>query len=233
MTVAKLLADLQARGARFIVEGQRLLYDAPRGVMKPSDLEQLHAHKAELIDYLNKEAAQHKILEGAHSGGKDGKPLIPKQTEASDDNHTRSADPNIQSHSSNVESVRGLCGVECATRHDDGRTAAGDKDVQARAAGSAERHGKVRIGPGGLDAGPQSHTQTDARRRAVLKMLQENPNLTHAYTTDDESDPEYVILTIAIRGKGTCDMRIRRDQYDGFAVLRLIHELSLLTPVQS
>jgi hypothetical protein len=38
MTVAKLLADLQARGARLIVEGQRLLYDAPRGVMKPSDL---------------------------------------------------------------------------------------------------------------------------------------------------------------------------------------------------
>ncbi len=74
-------------------------------------------------------------------------------------------------------------------------------------------------------AGPQSDTETEARRRVVLKMLQENPNLTHAYT-DNESDPEYVILTIGIRGKGTCDLRIRKDRYDGLAVLRLIHELS-------
>ncbi len=75
-------------------------------------------------------------------------------------------------------------------------------------------------------AKPQSHTETDARRRVVLKMLEENPNLTHAYATDDESDPEYVILTIGIRGKGTCDMRIRKDRYDDIAVLRLIHKLS-------
>ncbi len=57
MSAATLVANLQARGVWLKVEGERLLYDAPRGVMKPSDLEELRTHKVELVNYLNKEAA--------------------------------------------------------------------------------------------------------------------------------------------------------------------------------
>jgi hypothetical protein len=57
MSAAELLADFTRRGIQLRAEGERLFYDAPKGVMPPADLEQLRKHKSELLAYLNREAA--------------------------------------------------------------------------------------------------------------------------------------------------------------------------------
>ena len=74
------------------------------------------------------------------------------------------------------------------------------------------------------DADAPLDPAADARRRQVLGMLAANPDITYAFTSDDETDPEYVIITLAIRGKATCDLRIPRSRYDGFKVLDLIEQ---------
>jgi hypothetical protein len=57
MSAADLLADFSHRGIQLRAERERLIYDAPQGVMKAADLEQLRKHKSELLAYLNREAA--------------------------------------------------------------------------------------------------------------------------------------------------------------------------------
>jgi hypothetical protein len=42
---------------------------------------------------------------------------------------------------------------------------------------------------------------------------------------EHESEPDAVILAFAIRGKETCELRIRQGRYDGFAVLELLEQL--------
>jgi hypothetical protein len=53
-------------------------------------------------------------------------------------------------------------------------------------------------------------------------MLTHEPGLQYTITSDDEYDPDAVIVALAVRGKGTCELRIRRDRYDGLALLELI-----------
>ncbi len=55
-------------------------------------------------------------------------------------------------------------------------------------------------------------------------MLAENPSITYAFTSDDEIEPEYVIITLAIRGKATCDLQIPKSRYNGFNVFDLIEQ---------
>ena len=62
----------------------------------------------------------------------------------------------------------------------------------------------------------------ETKRREVLDMLAENPGITYAVISDNETDPEYVIITFAIRGQATCDLRIPKDRYDGLKILDLI-----------
>jgi hypothetical protein len=45
---------------------------------------------------------------------------------------------------------------------------------------------------------------SQAKRREVLSMLAENTGITYAITSDDETDSEYVIITLTIRGQATC-----------------------------
>lgn len=66
----------------------------------------------------------------------------------------------------------------------------------------------------------------EKRRDAVLLMLRQHPEITRAFATDDETDRDYVLLTIGIRGTGTCELRIRRTEYNGMEVLRPIEEQS-------
>jgi TubC N-terminal docking domain len=57
MSAADLLIGFSHRGIQLRTEGERLIYDAPKGVMKLADLERLRKHKSELLAYLNREAA--------------------------------------------------------------------------------------------------------------------------------------------------------------------------------
>ncbi len=55
-------------------------------------------------------------------------------------------------------------------------------------------------------------------------MLAQEPSLRIALLDDHESAPDAVIFAFAIRDKGTCKLRIRRDHYDAFAVLELLEQ---------
>ena len=77
-----------------------------------------------------------------------------------------------------------------------------------------------------LAAGSLPDLAAEARRQRVLAMLAENPSARYALVTDLESDPEAVILTLAIRGQATCELRIPREKYDGTLLLDLIERHS-------
>jgi hypothetical protein len=55
-------------------------------------------------------------------------------------------------------------------------------------------------------------------------MLAQEPNVTHAIVTDDEAEQDAVIITLAIRGKATCELRVPKECYDGFAVLQILEK---------
>jgi hypothetical protein len=80
---------------------------------------------------------------------------------------------------------------------------------------------------GGIPSGgtsDQGASAEDKRHKAVLDMRERHPSTTHAFICDDESDSDYVIVTVGIRGMGTCELRIPRENYDGLAVLKLVEE---------
>ena len=62
----------------------------------------------------------------------------------------------------------------------------------------------------------------EARRQRVLAMLEKSPGIKYALITDTDSDPDSVLLTLAIRGKATCEFQIPRDKYDGVLLLELL-----------
>ena len=59
----------------------------------------------------------------------------------------------------------------------------------------------------------------ETRRRKVLARLAENPNIRRAVIVDEDSLSESVIVTLAIRAAGTCELRIQRDKWDPFLFL--------------
>ena len=66
----------------------------------------------------------------------------------------------------------------------------------------------------------------EARRQRVTAMLAENPGIRYAMTTDINADPHAVILTLAYRGRATCELRIPRGNYDPFLLFDLIERHS-------
>ena len=67
----------------------------------------------------------------------------------------------------------------------------------------------------------------EERRLKVLAILAENPDSQRAIITDLDSDPDDVILTIALRNVATFEMQIPKHKYDGFMMLELIKKGSV------
>ncbi|MBL8497326.1 hypothetical protein ABF87_04305 [Nitrosomonas sp. JL21] len=65
------------------------------------------------------------------------------------------------------------------------------------------------------------------RRANVLKILKDNPSTQRAIHHDTETDPDNVILTIAIRDQYTFKMSIPKHKYDSFTVLEIIKEAAV------
>jgi len=61
-----------------------------------------------------------------------------------------------------------------------------------------------------------------ARRQRVLVILRERPTVRYAVVTDTESDPDAIIMALAIRGHATCELPIPRNRYDGALLLDLL-----------
>lgn len=64
--------------------------------------------------------------------------------------------------------------------------------------------------------------QAEARRQRVLALLSADPKARYAVLTDTEADPEGVLLTLAIRDRATCELRIPREKWDGVLFLDLL-----------
>ncbi len=62
----------------------------------------------------------------------------------------------------------------------------------------------------------------DCRLVKVNAMLKANPGSLRALYTDTQSDPNNVILTVAIRGMAACEMHISKKKFDAFQLLALI-----------
>lgn len=62
----------------------------------------------------------------------------------------------------------------------------------------------------------------ECQRQRVLEMLAQRPGTRYAAVTDIEAEPNAVILALAIRGGGTCELRIPKAKYDGVLLLDLI-----------
>jgi len=69
----------------------------------------------------------------------------------------------------------------------------------------------------------------ETRREKVLAMLEADPRALRAMCTDVQSDPNNVILTIAMRGKATCEMYVTKEKFDSFQLLTLLESSEQLT----
>ena len=68
--------------------------------------------------------------------------------------------------------------------------------------------------------------EVDARRTQLLAMLATRPETRYALLTDAQNDPESVLLALAIRGIGMCEMEIPRIRFDGIELLELVERHS-------
>jgi hypothetical protein len=55
-------------------------------------------------------------------------------------------------------------------------------------------------------------------------MLAQEPGLQYAIASDDKAEPDAVLVTLAIRGTATCELRIPKDRYDALAMLQMTEE---------
>jgi len=98
-----------------------------------------------------------------------------------------------------------------------------DATEEGRKAGAVARVATVAVAtPSNQQVGALSDPAAKARRQPVLELLATNPTARYALVTDLESDPERVLLALAIRGKATCELHIPSAKYDPFLLLDLI-----------
>ena len=64
MTARELLASLEADGVRLTIKGDRLVLDAPKGVLSPSQIEEIRPYKPELLAILSERRGKPASEEG-------------------------------------------------------------------------------------------------------------------------------------------------------------------------
>jgi hypothetical protein len=67
-------------------------------------------------------------------------------------------------------------------------------------------------------------TPSDERTSKMIAKLGGDPGLIYAMETHFNIYHEVVILTLAIRGKGACELRIPQSRYDGCALFELFEK---------
>lgn len=64
----------------------------------------------------------------------------------------------------------------------------------------------------------------EIRRQRALAKLAAEPDRQRVAIFDPDADPAFVICTIAIRGVGTCELKIPRAKFDPWAVLEALEQ---------
>jgi hypothetical protein len=83
-----------------------------------------------------------------------------------------------------------------------------------------------------VGAGDTARTPADARMEKVIAKLHGDPGLRYAMEVHDDAEVEAVILTLAIRDKAACELRIPKSRYDAFALLELIEKHTTIAILQ-
>ena len=65
----------------------------------------------------------------------------------------------------------------------------------------------------------------DERREKVLALLAADSKLKRAVHADTDSDPDSVILTVAIRHVATCEMLVPKANFDPWQLLALVDKV--------
>ncbi len=69
-----------------------------------------------------------------------------------------------------------------------------------------------------------NRSPADERIEKMIAKLDGDSDLIYVMQTHDEVEHDVVIMTVAIRGKGACELRIPKSRYDGFALMDLIEK---------
>lgn len=237
-TIAKkLLADAAALGITLRLNGDKVSYDGPREAVTADLLDRLRKHKEELRALLEAEAGQAPRQPDAAkapagearstpNGGRTGnviyisaargykhpdgsiatgepdpmpKPAVPWPTDLS----VLLRKVSIARRWSDAEREHF---VQWARRSqqgiDDARATLESEVAQMPTPGMAER------------------------RREVLDRLAADPDLNVAWTLDDRAETDPVVLTLAVRGAGCCEMAIPREKFDALELPQLIAKLA-------
>jgi hypothetical protein len=64
----------------------------------------------------------------------------------------------------------------------------------------------------------------DGKRQKVIAMLHENEHANRAICAEPESDGSSVIMTLALRNLGTCELAIPSARYDPWRLLELVDQ---------
>ncbi len=65
----------------------------------------------------------------------------------------------------------------------------------------------------------------EKRRKQVLQMMDgDTQRKKYYWLTDTDSDPRFVILAMAIRDVGTCELKIPRANYDPFLLVKALDQ---------
>ncbi|MBI5792796.1 MAG: hypothetical protein HZA63_15100 [Rhodocyclales bacterium] len=67
-----------------------------------------------------------------------------------------------------------------------------------------------------------ARTPADDLMEREIAKLHSDPGVIYAMTAHADIDPDAVILSLVIRGKGFCELRIPKSRYDALALLELI-----------
>lgn len=65
------------------------------------------------------------------------------------------------------------------------------------------------------------------RFQKVFSMLIDSPGIRRACTTETEADQHHVILTIAVRGSGVCELRIEKSKYEPFMIIQAVENFGV------
>ncbi len=118
-------------------------------------------------------------------------------------------------------------GVSLSLSHAGTIKAIGDKAAMNRWLAVIREHKAeiidvLKVGTGDTATDPM--TPADARLGKVIDKLHADTGLRYAMEAHIDADPDAVILTLAIRGKGACELRIPKSRYDAVALLELIEK---------
>ena len=65
----------------------------------------------------------------------------------------------------------------------------------------------------------------EKRRKQVLQMMDgDTQHKKYYWLTDTDADPRFVILAMAIRDVGTCELKIPRAKYDPFLLAKALEQ---------